>query len=156
MWVLLDLVKDKQWALRKPKPKGKSYNVISILPDDDNVIVGSLSDSEDEKHAFVAQNAAPQLIGTRSRKSYLQQYEKTADDTQQSTTSAKLPVLISVPMLAKEKQKEIRFDRVLKKTSDLGLDAPFCFNILAQLAKRGTQGHAGQFKIISDTYVGGL
>jgi len=37
-------------------------------------------------------------------------------------------------MPGKEKQKEVRFDRVLKKTSGPRLDAPFRFDILAQLA----------------------
>ena len=66
-----DLDKDKQWDSKKSKPKGKSCNVVSVLPDDDNVTVASLSDSEDEKYAFVAQDATPQLTGTRSGKSYL-------------------------------------------------------------------------------------
>jgi len=39
-----------------------------------------------------------------------------------------------VPMPTKEKQKEVWFDRVLKKTLAPGLDAPFRFDILAQLA----------------------
>ena len=59
MWMHPDLAKDKQWDSRKPKPKGKSCNVISVLPDDDNVTVASLSDSEDEKHAFTMQDVAP-------------------------------------------------------------------------------------------------
>jgi len=54
MWVHPDLVKDEQWDSKKPKLKEKSYNVISILPDDDNITVASLSDSEDEKHALAA------------------------------------------------------------------------------------------------------
>jgi len=64
----------------KPKPKENSCNVISILPDDDNETVASLSDSEDEKHALTAQDAAPQPTGTRSEKSYLRQYEKTTEE----------------------------------------------------------------------------
>jgi len=134
MWVHPNLAKNKQWDSRKLKPEGKSCNVISVLPDDDNVIVASLSDSEDEQHTLVAQDVAPQPTGTRSKKSYLRQYEKTADETQQSTTSVKLPVLALIPMPAKEKQKEVQFDRVLKKTSGSRLDAPFRFDILAQLA----------------------
>jgi len=97
-------------------------------------MVPSLSNSEDEKHAFTVQNTAPQPIGTWSRKSYLRQYEKTTDETQQPTALAKLPVLASVPMLGKEKQKVVRFDRMLKKPSGSRLDAPFCFDILTQLA----------------------
>jgi len=55
------------------------------LPDDDSITVASLSDFEDEKHALAAQDAAPQPAGTRSGKSYLRQYEKTTDETQQPT-----------------------------------------------------------------------
>jgi len=48
--------------------------------------------------------------------------------------SAELPILASVPTPAKGKQKEVRYDHVLKKTSSPRLDAPFRFDILAQLA----------------------
>jgi len=37
-------------------------------------------------------------------------------------------------MLGKEKQKEVWFDRVLKRPSGPGLDVPFRFDILTQLA----------------------
>jgi len=59
MWVYLDLAKDEQWESKIPKLKGKSCNVVSVLPDDDNITVASLSDSEDEKYALVAQDATP-------------------------------------------------------------------------------------------------
>ena len=49
-------------------------------------------------------------------------------------TSVEILVLASVPTPGKEKQKEVWFDRVLKRPSGLGLDFPFCFDILAQLA----------------------
>jgi len=75
MWVHLNLAKEKQWDSKKSKPKGKSCNAVSVLPDDDNVII-SLSDSENEKHAFTAQDAAPQPTGTRSGKSYLNSTRK--------------------------------------------------------------------------------
>jgi len=110
MWVHPNLTKDKQRDSKKPKLKGKSCNVVSIFPDNDNVTIASLSDSENEKHAFTAQDAAPQPTGTRSEKSYLRQYEKTTDETQQPTTSVEIPVLASVPTLGKEKQQEVRFD----------------------------------------------
>ena len=51
-------------GLKETQAKGKSCNVVSVLPDDDNVTVASLSDSEDEKHALAAQYAAPQPTGT--------------------------------------------------------------------------------------------
>ena len=85
-----NLGKDKQWDSKKLKPKGKSCNVVSIFLDDDNITVASLSDSEDEKHAFAAQDATPQPTGTQSGKSYLRQYEKTANETQQLMMSAEI------------------------------------------------------------------
>jgi len=85
-----NLGKDKQWDSKKLKPKGKSCNVVSVLPDDDNITVASLSDSENEKHAFTAQYATPQPTGTLSGKSYLRQYEKTADEKQQLMMSAEI------------------------------------------------------------------
>ena len=71
MWVHPDLAQDKQWDSKKSKSKGKSYNVFSVLPDDDNVTTTSLSDSENERHAFIAQADVPQPTGTQSGKLYL-------------------------------------------------------------------------------------
>ena len=59
IWVHPDLAKDKQWDSKKPKPKEKSYNVVFVLPDDDNITIASLSDFEDEKYALATQDAAP-------------------------------------------------------------------------------------------------
>jgi len=47
--------------------------------------------------------------------------------------------LASTPAPGKEKQKEVRFDRVFKKTSGPELDTPFCLDILAQLANIPTR-----------------
>jgi len=69
MWIHPDLVQDEQWDSKKSILKGKSYNVISILPDDGNSTSASLSDSEGEKHACTAHADIPQPAGTRSRKS---------------------------------------------------------------------------------------
>ena len=66
MWVHPDLVQDVQRDSKKPKSKGKSCNVISILPDDGNLTSASLSDSEGERHAYTAQADVPQQTGTRS------------------------------------------------------------------------------------------
>jgi len=44
MWVYPDLTNDEQWDSKEPKLKAKSCNVVSILPDDDNITVASLSD----------------------------------------------------------------------------------------------------------------
>ena len=121
MWIHPDLAQDKQWDLQKSKSKGKSCNVISVLPDDDNVTTTSLSDSEGKRYACTAQADVPQLTGTQSRKLYLKQYEKDTVETQQQTTSAPAPL----PTLGKEKQKEIRFDHVLKNLQAQGLTCPF-------------------------------
>ena len=39
-------------GFKETQAKGKTCNVVSILSDDDNVTIASLSDSENEKHAF--------------------------------------------------------------------------------------------------------
>ena len=64
---------------------------------------------------------------------------KSQTKTQQPTTSVEIPILASVWIPGKEKQKEVRFDRVLKRPSGPGLDVPFHFDILAQLANIPTQ-----------------
>ena len=107
MWVHPDLTKDEQWDSKKPKPKEKSYNVVSVLSDDDNITVASLSDSEDEKHTLTAQDAASQPTGTQFGKSYLRQYEKISDETQRPTTSGEVLVPDLAPTPEKEKQKEV-------------------------------------------------
>jgi len=71
MWIHPDLAQDEQWDLKKSRSKGKSYNVISILPDDSNLTSASFSDSDGEKHACTMQADIPQPTGTRSEKSYL-------------------------------------------------------------------------------------
>ena len=63
MWTHPDLAQDEQWDSKKFKSKGKSCNVISILPDDGNLTSASLSDSEGEKHACTAQADVPQATG---------------------------------------------------------------------------------------------
>ena len=54
-WIHPDLAQNKQWDSKKSKSKGKSCNVISVLPDDGNVITASLSDSKSERHACTVQ-----------------------------------------------------------------------------------------------------
>ena len=60
MWVHPDLTQDEQWDSKESKSKGRSCNVMSILPDDDNMIIASLSDSENERHAFTTHANEPQ------------------------------------------------------------------------------------------------
>ena len=97
MWVHPDLVQDIQQDSKEPNSKGKSCNVISILPDDGNLTSASLSDSEEEKLAYTAQADTPQQTSTRSGKSYLRQYEKSTDETQQQTTSVQAPASTPIP-----------------------------------------------------------
>jgi len=52
MWVHPDLAKDEQCDSKEPKLKVKSYNVISIFSDDDNITITSLSDFKDENHTL--------------------------------------------------------------------------------------------------------
>ena len=133
MWIHPDLVQDVQRDSKKPKSKGKSCNVISILPDDGNLTSASLSDSEGEKLACTAQADAPQQTGTRSGKSYLRQYEKSTDEIQQQTMSVPMSASTPIPTKGKERPKEVRFDHVLKKPPGQGFDTPFRYDILAQL-----------------------
>ena len=39
MWVHPDLAQDEQWDSKESKSKGRFYNIVSVLPDDDNVII---------------------------------------------------------------------------------------------------------------------
>ena len=98
-----DLAQDEQWDSKKSKSKDKSCNVISVLPDDGNVTTAFLIDFESERHACTAQADIPQPTGTRSGKSYLKQYEKITDETQQKTTLVQAP--IPAPILTSGKEK---------------------------------------------------
>ena len=71
MWVYPDIIQDEQWETSKPKPKGKSCNVVFFIIEDDSVTVASLSDSEEEKLALATQPSTSQLVSTRSGKQYL-------------------------------------------------------------------------------------
>ena len=142
IWVHSDIVKDEQWESSPPKVKDKLCSVISLTQDDDAMTVASLSSSEEEKCAFTAQLATPQPVGTRSGKQYLRQYDLTPDETQQPTMSGDVaPVQASTQTLPldKEKQKEVRFDKALKKNFFQGLNTPFRFDILAQLVNIPTR-----------------
>ena len=71
MWVYPDIVNNEQWDSIRLKLKGKTYNVISLARDDDNVMVASLSDSKEEKFTFAALSITSQSVGIRSSKQYL-------------------------------------------------------------------------------------
>ena len=59
MWVHPDLAQEVQWDSKESMSKGRSCNVVSVLPDDDNVTIASLSDSESKRHACTAQADVP-------------------------------------------------------------------------------------------------
>ena len=86
IWVHPDIIKDEQRESNNPKLKGESCNVVSLAVNNVIVIIASLNGSEEEKLALVAQLAAPQPIGTWSKKQYLRQYNQTPDKTQQPAT----------------------------------------------------------------------
>ena len=76
-WVYPDIVKDERWESSKPKLKGKSCNIISLITDEDTATIASLSDSrEEEKLALTTQPNISQPVGTRSGKSYSKQSTK--------------------------------------------------------------------------------
>ena len=113
MWIHPDLAQDKQWDSKKSKSKGKSCNVISILPDDGNVTSASLYDSEGEKACLHNTGRCTSADGYSIQKIILKQYEQITDETQQQTTSVQVPIPALVPTSRKEKQKEVRFDHIL-------------------------------------------
>jgi len=142
MWVHTDIVKDEQWESNKFKLKGKSCNTVSLTKDDDAMTIASLSDSEEEKFALAAQPAATQPLGTRSGRPYSRQYDQTVDETQRPMTSGTIaPVQVSVlsPALDKKEAKGGLIDKLLKKNPSKGLNAPFRFDILSQLANISAQ-----------------
>ena len=69
MWVHPDLAQNEQWDSKKFKSKGRSCNIVSVLPDDDNVTIASLSDSKNERHVFTTQADEPQptALGQENR-----------------------------------------------------------------------------------------
>ena len=96
MWVHSDLAQDKQWDSKKPKSKGKSYNVISVLLDDDNVTIAFLSDSKSKRHTFTAQAVAPhhrysiwEIIPKTVRENYWR--DTTTNDVNRNTCSGFSP-----------------------------------------------------------------
>jgi len=76
------------------------------LPDDGNHTSASLSDSEGEKHACTTQADVSQQTGTQSEKSYLKQYERVTDETQQQMTSVQIPTPAPVLTIGKKSQKK--------------------------------------------------
>ena len=66
MRVHLDIVKDEQWESSKPELKGKSCNAISLITDDEVVILASLSGSKEEKLSSAALYLL--VIGTQTGK----------------------------------------------------------------------------------------
>ena len=65
MWMHPDLAQEVHWGSKESKSKGRSCNNVSVLPDDDNVTIASLSDSKNKRHAFTTQADVPQPTCTR-------------------------------------------------------------------------------------------
>jgi hypothetical protein len=138
MWVHPDIVHDEQWTKVSRKGKNKSSNVISVSKEDDVALPETLYSDEERPRVLTAQPATAQQQGTRSGQAYLKQYDQVVGPAPQpSTSGGTLPGQPSKPVAApldKAKAKEVRFDKSLKKDSAQGLDAPYQFDILAQLA----------------------
>ena len=134
MWVHPDLVDGQQWTTvtnRKSKGKAKatSCNVVCASSREAETDVPSLTDSEEETLALATEPS--QLVAeTRSGQSYLKKYDAMAPvppkpAMESAKPSTKQPV---------EKQKELRFSKVLSKDVAEGSTAPYRFDVLAQLA----------------------
>ena len=131
MWVHPDIFNDEQWESNQSKRKGKSCNMISFaLSEDDNIPINPLSDSEEEQIVLVAQPT-----DTRSGKTYLRQYDQAVGEAQPSTSKDTPPVQPTAPAqpVEKNKSKDLHFNHSLKKNTS-GLETPFRFDIMAQLA----------------------
>lgn len=86
MWVRPDIAKDQEWTTAtRRKSKGKiktSCNVvISTCIKEDDADVASLTDYEEEKFTFIAEQDIPPATGTRSGKDYLKKYDETVESS---------------------------------------------------------------------------
>jgi len=135
MWVHPNHVESQQWTTatnRKSKGKTKASpcNVACASSREAEIDVPPLTDSKEETIVLAAEPNAPLVVGTCLSQSYLKKYDKmvanlpkpTLEPTKQST---KQPV---------EKQKELRYAKVLRKNKAEGSLAPYYFDVLAQLA----------------------
>ena len=106
------------------------------LNEDADIPVNSLTDSDKEQIVLVAQPVEASPIGTHSGKTYLRKYDQTIFKAQQPSTS-KDAVLVQrkapTQPVEKNKPKDLHFSHDLKKNSS-ALDAPFRFEVMAQLA----------------------
>ena len=111
------------------KAKATSCNVVCASSREAKIDVPSLTDSEEET-IVLATEPSRLVAETRSGQPYLKKYGDTAatlpgPTAEPAKPSTKQPV---------EKQKELRFSRVLSKDIAEGSTAPYRFDVLAQLA----------------------
>ena len=134
MWVHPDLIDGQQWTTvtsRKSKGKAKasSCNVVCASSREAETDIPPLTDSEEETIVLAAEPS--QLVAeTRSGQPYLKKYGET---TVTPPRPAAEPAKPSTKQPG-EKQKELRFSRVLSKDVAEGSTPPYRFDVLAQLA----------------------
>ena len=134
MWVHPDLMEGHQWTTvtsreSRGKAKASPCNVVCASSREAETDVPSLTDFE-ETIVLAAEPNAPLVAGTRSGQSYLKKNDEmvanplkhTPEPTKQST---KQPV---------EKQKELRYAKVLSKDKAEGSSKHYHVDVLAQLA----------------------
>ena len=102
--------------------------------DSETIPINALTDSDEEE---IVLHTRP--LGTRSGRTYLRQYEHepNTEEAPQATPAQEAGLsqpAAPAPQPDKGKQKDLRFNQALKKTAAAGLDAPFRFDILTQLA----------------------
>ena len=110
--------------------KASSCNVVCASSREAETDVPSLTDSEEETIVLVVELHKPLVAETRSGQSYLKKYdEMMASPPKRTTESAKSSTKQPV-----ERQKELRFSKVLSKDIAEGSTTPYRFDVLAQLA----------------------
>ena len=134
MWVHPDIVESQQWkTITRKKFKGKakasSSNVMGISTRETEEDIAALTSSGEEESAFAPDTGAPPTSKTQSGKKYLKQYgEPMVDSPQLAEKTIEQSTRPSV-----KKQKEFRYVKALQK-GGMGPSAPFCFNVMTQLA----------------------
>ena len=130
MWVHPDIIKDQQWTTvnrKKIRSRGKANcHVVSVSSKETETNMASLTDSEEEKSAFIAGPEAQPISTTRSGKQYLKDYDKAAANASRTTGEVADQLL--------KKIKEARFNKSLRQDHVEGPSTPFNFDVLAQLA----------------------
>ena len=92
--------------------------------------VPSLTDSGEETIVLATELNEPLVAETRSGQSYLKKYDEMVASSPKPTTEPTKPS-VKQPV---EKKKELRYSKALPKDKTEGTSAPYCFDVLAQLA----------------------